>query len=176
MKLLKCSIHDQGYWEVTSNLEPLYKGCRYPIEQLHVNEIWASVPKAVRHMGQDFYEPVKKDIAKNGMKWPIMVVKSTREQLCYQKAKWQNKISPLPFWMAGVDDMQIIQPTVWGGSNRLYIARELGYTHIDCAIIPTFDIAHLLQKTMRESHPQYYPKAMPKTKPAKPPMRSTVTE
>ena len=129
MELLKCSIHDQGYWEVTSNLEPLYKGCRYPIEQLHVNEIWASVPKAV---------------------------KSTREQLCYQKAKWQNKISPLPFWMAGVDDMQIIQPTVWGGSNRLFIARELGFTHIDCAMMPDFHTAHTLQKCMRESHPQYY--------------------
>ena len=153
-KILKCRL--KKYWKVLSDLEPDYKGNKYPIESLNVWDIWASVPKAMQHQGIDFYEPIKHSIIKNGMHWPIMVVKSTRQEVRDQKAKWGNKLCDPPFWMA--DDMSVIQPTVWGGSNRLYIARELGYSHIDCAIMPSFDVAHRLQKTMREDFAQHYPK------------------
>ena len=154
MKLLKSSIHDLGYWEVKSDLEPWAKGNKYGIEQLPVNDIWASVPKAEIHRGKEFYRPLKKDIQKNGLRWPIMVVKATREDVKYQKAKWQQALCDLPFWMA--QDMSEIQLVVWGGSNRLYAARELGYTHIDCAILPDFESAHRLQKVMREEYHEVY--------------------
>lgn len=156
MKVLKSLLHDQGSLTINSDLEPLLKGRTYPVKQLPVDEIWASVPKAIIHHGVPFYEPVKADIKKNGMVWPIMVVTCTRQELKGQKAKWGNKINDLPFWMA--DDLNEKMYVVWGGSNRLWIARELGYTHIDCAMIPNFAEAHNLQKTMRESHPQYYRK------------------
>jgi hypothetical protein len=156
MKLLKSRLHDQGYLYITSDLEPAYKGKKYPIAQLRVDEIWASVPKAIIHNGVHFYGPVKKSIEKNGMDWPIMVVNCSRHELRGQKAKWRNKINDLPFWMA--DDLDVRMNVVWGGSNRLWIARELGYTHIDCAMMPTFQSAHDLQKTMRETHPQFYAK------------------
>jgi len=150
MKLLKCSIHDQGYWEVTSDLEPKYKGNRYPIIHLPISEIWASVPRADKHRGKPFYKPLKEDIEKHGLRWPIMVIKSTRKELQFQKAKWGKAINPLPFWLG--EDMNATQYVVWGGSNRLYAAKELGYDHIDCAIIPTYNDAHRLQKTMREEY------------------------
>ena len=155
MKLLKSKLHDQGYLYINSNLEPAYKGKSYPIQQLRVDEIWASVPRAKVHLGKPFYEPVKKSIKKNGMDWPIMVVTCTRQELKGQKAKWGHKINELPFWMA--DDLSEKMFVVWGGSNRLWIARDLGYTHIDCAMLPNFQSAHDLQKTMRETHPQFYP-------------------
>ena len=152
-KVLKCRLKD--YYEVTSKLEPWATGKKYPIEQLHVNDIWASVPVAIKHQGIEFYEPIKASILKNGMHYPIMVVKATRREILDQKAIWGDKILDPPFWMA--EDMNVIQPVVWGGSNRLYIARELGYTHIDCAIMPSFNEAHRLQKTMREPFAQHYP-------------------
>ena len=43
------------------------------------------------------------------------------------------------------------------GSQRVAAAKELGYTHIECTIIPTFIEARNLQKTHRHTHPQYYP-------------------
>ena len=153
-KLLKSKLHYVGRWKVTSGLEPAYTGNEYPVKQLPVDDIWASVPKAIQHHGQDFYEPVKKDIETYGLFWPIMVVTCTRQQLLTQKAKWGDKINDPPFWISS--DLNEQMYVVWGGSNRLWIARELGYTHIDCAMMPDFHTAHTLQKCMRESHPQYY--------------------
>tara|TARA_B100001093_G_scaffold97487_1_gene89450 strand:- start:3948 stop:4427 length:480 start_codon:yes stop_codon:yes gene_type:complete len=154
MNILKSRLHSQGCLYITSDLEPAYKGKTYPIEQLRVDGVWASVPKAIIHNGIDFYEPVKKSIMENGMDWPIMVVNCTRAELKGQKAKWGNKINDLPFWMA--EDLNVKMNVVWGGSNRLWIARELGYSHIDCAMMPSFEAAHALQKTMRETHQQFY--------------------
>lgn len=154
MKILRSKYHNQGYIEIVSKLEPKYTGNKYPIEQLRVDEIWASVPKAIIHNGIDFYEPVKKSIIDSGMDWPIMVVNCARHELKGQKAKWGNKINDLPFWMA--EDLNIKMNVVWGGSNRLWVARELGYSHIDCAMMPSFESAHALQKTMRETHQQFY--------------------
>tara|TARA_Y100000004_G_scaffold32561_1_gene34254 strand:- start:2746 stop:3228 length:483 start_codon:yes stop_codon:yes gene_type:complete len=154
MKLLKSKIHDIGYYEVVSNLEPKFKGQKYPIKQIAVDEIWASVPRADIHLGKPFYTPVREDIEKNGMHWPIMVVNCTRQELLGQKSKWGDKINDPPFWIG--EDLAERMYVVWGGSNRLWIARDLGYTHIDAAVIPTFNVAHKLQKTMREDFPHYY--------------------
>ena len=154
MKLLKSQLHEQGYLWINSDLEPKYKGTKYPIKQIRVDDIWASVPKAEVHNGIEFYKPVKESIAKEGMHWPIMIVNCSRAELKGQKAKWKQKINDLPFWMA--EDLNARMNVVWGGSNRLWIARELGYTHIDCAVMPNFETAHALQKTMRENFPQYY--------------------
>ena len=59
MKLLKSQLHEQGYLWINSDLEPSYKGTKYPIKQIRVDEIWASVPKAEVHNGIVFYKPVK---------------------------------------------------------------------------------------------------------------------
>lgn len=157
MKLLKSNYYKRGYWENTTQFEKKYHGKKYPIEQHDVNELWASVPKAESHLGKEFYGPVKDDIAKNGLYNPLLIVKCTKAELKGQKAKYGHLINELPFWMADdKEDEKLL--VVWGGSNRLYAARELGYTHVDCAIVPTFQEAMALQKCHRHTHQQYYPK------------------
>jgi len=156
MNCLKSSYHVQGWIKMSGN--------KYPIKQLPVDEIWASVPKAEKHRSKEFYRPVLKDIKANGLKFPIMVVAAPRIKVIKEKNVWKNKLCELPFtyntrlksdqkteeyYIDNVDEHNIIQYVCWGGSQRLRIARELGYTHIDCAMMPSFKIAHNLQKVMR---------------------------
>lgn len=156
MNCLESSYHAQGWIKMSGN--------KYPIKQLPVDEIWASVPKAEKHRSKEFYRPVLKDIKANGLKFPIMVIDSTRAAVCAQKNKWKNKLCELPFphqivkkqdertdkWLCDIPENNNKQVYVcWGGSQRLRIARELGYTHIDCAMMPSYKIAHNLQKVMR---------------------------
>ncbi len=154
-KELLSSYHKQGYWENTTKFEKSTHGKKYPLIVLDVNDIWVSVPKAEVHQGKVFYKPLKEDIAKNGLHNPVLTVHCTRDELKGQKAKWGKHINELPFWLA--EDMSEKVYVAWGGSNRVLIARELGYTHIECTIIPTFIEARNLQKTHRHTHPQYYP-------------------
>ena len=46
--------------------------------------------------------------------------------------------------------------TVWGGSQRIRVAIELEYTHIDCAIIPSLDECRKLQGKMRAPFTKRY--------------------
>ena len=57
MNCLKSSYHTQGWIKMSGN--------KYSIKQLPVDEIWASVPKAEKHRGAEFYKPVLKDIKAN---------------------------------------------------------------------------------------------------------------
>ena len=154
-KELLSNYHSQGYWSNTTKFEQQTHGNKYPLVTVGVHDIWVSVPKAEVHQGKVFYKPLKEDIAKNGLCNPVLAVHCTREELKGQKAKWGNGINELPFWLA--TDMQQKMYVAWGGSNRVLIARELGYTHIECAVIPTFAEARALQKTHRHTHQQYYP-------------------
>ena len=56
----------------------------------------------------------------------------------------------------GLDENMQRQWTVWGGSQRIRVATDLGYTHIDCAIIPSLDEARTLQGKMRAPFTQRY--------------------
>jgi hypothetical protein len=153
-KILKSKFHKQGYWKNETNLEPHLKGKEYVINTISVDDLWASVPKAIIHKGIRFYDSLIQDIEKNGLHNPLLTVVATRKEVLGQKAKWGKKVCDPPFWMA--DDLDIKMNVVWGGSNRLYAARELGFTHIDCALIPTFSEAMQLQKTHRHTHQHYY--------------------
>ena len=77
MKILKSKYHKQGY--IVMNQK------KYKIEILPVNEIWPSVPKAVKHRGKPFYKELTVDIKANGLLFPIMVVTATRKQINEQK-------------------------------------------------------------------------------------------
>ncbi len=151
---LKSKFHQKGYWTNLTDLEEWSHGIKYPVVAHPVKDLWASVPKAIIHANVEFYKPLKESIQNEGLRNPIIVVKCTRQELQGQKAKWGDKLCDLPFWMA--DDLNETQLVVWGGSNRLYVARELGYTHIDCVMIPTFEDAMKLQKTHRSTHPTLY--------------------
>lgn len=126
----------------------------YDVVQIPVKDIWASVPIAKIHKGKVFYDRVKADIQKDGMKFPLLVVKSTRAEVKRQKKKYTKQLNPLPFW--DNDDLSVEMYTVWGGSNRLKIAEELGYDTVDCVLIPTFEKAHGMQRLHRQPFRKYY--------------------
>jgi len=83
-----------------------------------------------------------------------MVVHSTRGELIKQKERYKDKMCELPFWLT--DDKFIKLYTVWGGSNRLSIARELGYDTIDCVVIEDFNKARNMQALHRKPYQGKY--------------------
>ena len=83
------------------------------------------------------------------MRFPIMVYHATRWELIEQKKIWANRIEPLPFYETDYDNHHRKIYVIWGGSNRWHVAKELGYTHIDSAIMPSSDKAYGLQKCFR---------------------------
>ena len=81
-----------------------------------------------------------------------MVVTATRKQINEQKKIWGAKLCDLPFDIKETKKEKlghIEHYVAWGGSQRVRVAEELGYTHIDCAMMPSFQRAHKLQKVMR---------------------------
>lgn len=122
------------------------------VVSLRISELWASVPKADVHKGKEFYKPVLKDIEKNGLHFPLLIVEATYTQLEEQKKKYKDKMMELPS-----DSGKMIK-VVWGGSNRVRIAEELGYTHIDCVVYKDglFDKARRDQRLHRQPYKGKY--------------------
>lgn len=136
----------------------------YPIRALAVQDIWQSVPSVTHLRGMPFKDPLTKDILENGMRHPILVVSVSYRELIDAKRRFREKICEVPthlFWSKDTipgEDFRIW--SVWGGSQRLTFAREHGYTHIDCAVIPSIDVSISLQKHMRAPYPQLYGKTV----------------
>jgi|SRR6056300_1095228 hypothetical protein len=132
----------------------------YPLITLPVDEIWQSVPSVEKLRGMPFKDPLKKDILENGMRYPIMVVEVSYSDLLEAKRRYRKKICELPsdkFW--GTDNPNDTKIwSVWGGSQRLTFAREEGFTHIHCTVIPTIAESISLQKHMRREFPELYGK------------------
>ena len=127
------------------------------VTPLKVSDLWPSVPIAKQHRGKEFYEPIKQDIRKNGLNFPLIVVDATRNDILKQKRKYKNRICPLPF-DENKDDLSVRQYTVWGGSNRWNIANDLGYEYVDCIIVNNadFDRARSMQVLHRKPYQGKY--------------------
>ena len=147
MKLLKSQFHERKWND-------------YPTTTLRISDLWASVPKAEVHKGKPFYSRLIKDIDENGLHFPLLVVHATRRELAEQIKKSSDAFSDLPFDEAK-DDLNIKLYVIWGGSNRVRVAEELGYTHIDCVIIESFDAAYKLQPLHRQPYAEKYYAAPP---------------
>ena len=128
----------------------------YEVIELPVKDIWQSVRVAKSLNGKPFYLNVKEDIIRDGLHFPIMCVHTTYKELEKAKERWGKKINDLPFWHNALGKHKKMIWSVWGGSNRLSIAKELGYTHIDAAVIPNIKQAISLQKHMREPFRRRY--------------------
>lgn len=128
----------------------------YPLVTLPVDEIWQSVPSVETLRGRPFKATLKKDILENGMRFPIMVVHTSYKDLQEAKKRYRKKILELPENESGSADTKIW--SVWGGSQRLTLAREEGFTHIHCTVIPTIQESISLQKHMRGPYPELYHK------------------
>ena len=116
---------------------------------LPIKDLWPSVPKAIKYKNKEFYGPVMEDIKRNGLNFPLLIVDATRKQLTEQKNKHKDNMCELPF--SEDDDLNVRQYVVWGGSNRVRIAEELGYSHIDCVVFPNgdFDTSRTKQRLHR---------------------------
>lgn len=135
-KILKCTFKDT--WE------------GYSIRTLPIDEIWRSVP-VVTHFGdKPFRQRLISDIHRDGMHFPIMCVYTSHAALIKAKEKWAHKLEELPFWHNELNTHKKFQWSVWGGSQRLDIARHLGFTHIHAAELPSIAKAISLQKMMRK--------------------------
>lgn len=135
--------HDKGYWAHGKN--------KYRLETLPIKDLWASVPIAKVHNGVQFYDKLKADMSKNGLINPLLVVTSTRRELIIQKHIWKDRIKDLPFSERGQNWQELNKCvyTIWGGSNRVEVAKELGYTHIECAMMIGFKNARAHQQVHR---------------------------
>jgi|TARA_R110002153_G_scaffold2331_2_gene11398 hypothetical protein len=141
-------------------LKSRYNGSEWnniEVIQLKVSELWASVPAVKVHRGREFYEPIKEDIRKNGLHFPLIVVDATRNDLVAQKKKHKDNLCKLPFDQYK-DDLTVRQYTVWGGSNRWNIANELGYKYVDCVIVHNgdFEAARVMQSLHRKPYQGKY--------------------
>lgn len=120
------------------------------VESFPLSLVWPSVPRADKLKGKPFYSTVKDDISQNGLKFPIIVVKCTYEELLEQKKKFNKSMRQPP------SRDTFFGYVVWGGSNRYRIAEELGYNHIDCVIYDNFDEARKDQALHREPYQHLY--------------------
>lgn len=148
MKKLLSQFHESG-WKGSN-------GVLYPVECLPIAELWASVPIAKNLHRKPFYENVKADIAADGLIFPLLCVHATKQKMIETKKRYKKSICDLPFDIDAPGDLNEKHYVIWGGSNRVRAAEDLGYTHIDCAIIPELSTAHRLQKDMRQPFKQRY--------------------
>ena len=128
----------------------------YPIHEIPVDEIWRSVPKVETLMNKPFRQKLIHDIRRDGMYFPIMCVYTSHDDLINAKIKWGDKLEELPFWTNELNPHKKFKWSVWGGSQRLEVARDLNYTHIDCAELPSIAKAITLQKVMRQPFEKRY--------------------
>jgi hypothetical protein len=131
----------------------------YPIIVLPIDEIWQSV-KSVDTLPTVKRKPFKKnlieDIKRDGMHFPIMVVHTTHRDLLEVKEEYEERINNLPFWHNDRNPQSKKLWSVWGGSQRLDVAKRLGYTHIECAVLPDIKKAISHQKDMRAPYESRY--------------------
>ena len=143
--MLSRDWHDKGYWEHGQN--------RYKLEVIPINKLWASVPIAKVHNGVQFYDKLKVDMEANGLINPLLVVTASYRELIIQKHIWKDRVKPLPFKERGENgkwqSINKAQYVIWGGSNRVEVAKQLGYTHIECAMMLGFKNARAHQAVHR---------------------------
>jgi len=163
MKVLYCAEQFRETWTGSDN-------CVYPVTIKCLDDLYISARKVEKLSGRNnlnFFENVKRDIEKDGLIFPLLTVETTYRVLWDQKRKYKNRIEPLPslnkFYGGNPHDRkerwQCKIWTVWGGSNRAWVAKELGYTHISCAELP--DLATALQRQSDHRSPfqdRYYSK------------------
>ena len=143
-KILRSKFSDIKLWN------------QYPVRVFPIRDIFISVPKTDVLRGKPFYKYLLEDIERDGLHFPILVSDPSRTELRRKKKQYKKRMSDLPEWNDGLDEDMQRQWTVWGGSQRIRVAKDLGYTHIDCAIIPSLDEARTLQGKMRAPFTQRY--------------------
>lgn len=140
-KILKCKFQE---WEGMKVVE------------MPLSALFITVPVALPAIN---YNGVIADIKKNGMKFPIQVVECTAAELRKQKEYYKQHMVGIPSGLHDSDKMY----AVWGGSNRVDIARKMNYNIIDCVVYPMdlkdkFQVARSAQSIQRKGFEYLYNK------------------
>ena len=111
---------------------------------MSVDELWQPVRTVPL-----FVDEIKKSISMGGLMNPIIVVRTPREDVVRHYQDKHKAISEtLP---ENLPDTPVMN-TIWGGSNRLDAVKQLGYTHVDCVLIPDFFTAMRVQTEQRNAY------------------------
>lgn len=92
-----------------------------------------------------FVDELAESIEQHGLANPVIVVRGPKEDLVRELEGYGSKST------SSMPDRPVLN-CVFGGTNRVVAAKKLGYTHIDCIILPTFALGEKLQHLQRESY------------------------
>ena len=118
-------------------------------KKLLIADLWQSVYPETK---KNFLFKVMTSIKLEGLCFPILVVPATYSELFAQKKRYRDAMKDLPPEYAG------IRHIIWGGSNRVEAAKELGYTSIDCSVLEenAFADAKIHQREHRKAYPHIH--------------------
>ena len=116
----------------------------FEVRAMPIDELWPPV-----RVVPVFVEELKDSIAQAGLMNPIIVVRTPKEDLVRHFEK-KNKL--FPNWKHPPLPDGEVTNTIWGGSNRLEAVKQLGYTHVDCVLIPDFFTAMEVQTQQRNAY------------------------
>jgi hypothetical protein len=129
-----------------------------PVTKLAMKDLWPSVPTAETSK-PNFFKTLMEMIEKDGMKNPLVTVDSTVGEAWGKKKKHGKQVNDPPGSQNAAEsnpphDQQLY--VIWGGSNRYAVLERLGYTHVDCVVVPNYDVAFKLQGQQRNSFGQLH--------------------
>jgi len=123
---------------------------RFPVRAMNLDDLYCPVRPV-----QSFVDEVRESIRDTGLMNPVIVVRKPREDhLDYMretKGGLKSKDPFDPILPPDFPDSPVIN-MVWGGTNRVYAVRELGYSQVDCVLVPDFALAYLVQERQRNSY------------------------
>jgi hypothetical protein len=114
---------------------------RFEVRSMPLNDLFCPVRDV-----PVFAEELAHSISDSGLANPVIVVRGPYEDL-YRELRGtseRDKQLQLP-------DKPVVN-CVYGGTNRISAARSLGYTHIDCVLVPTFALGFRLQELQRNAY------------------------
>jgi len=118
-----------------------------------IESLWAPVRTV-----PSFVDAVRDSIEETGLHNPIIVVRLPREDAVQhfqtmKRATYSKRDHP-PEKLDpphGFPETPVVN-IIWGGSNRLDAIKQLGYTHVDCVLIPDFHVAMQIQEKQRNAY------------------------
>jgi len=113
------------------------------VEQIDLADLWTFFPLQEKTKnekygvkGEDFFEPLKKDIKLNGMINPVVVIPITKELT----ERWEGNFAMWLFKHPIDWESKDVQLAVFTGNNRYHVAEQLGCTSIDCIVLEKDDL------------------------------------
>lgn len=116
----------------------------FEVRALPVDELYCPVRPVPA-----FADEVARSIEREGLANPVIVIRGPREDLVAEMQATGADGNALP-------DTPVVN-CVFGGTNRVAAARALGYTHIDCLLLPSFGLGIRVQELQRNSYSKNKP-------------------